>query len=165
MRRLGVNRTEVLSSMAIGTESDCVFNCVITTVRKWNLVVDLEIWAFIAATLPRHLRRVPTIAANHHEKMDGTGYPRGLMAQQMSAEARMMAIADVFEALTADDRPYKKGKTLSEALAIMAQMVRGRHLDPELYRLFLTAGVCMDYARSALHPEQIDVEDVGPYLP
>ena len=108
---------------------------------------------------PRHLRDVPEIAGGHHEKMDGTGYPRRLTRAQMSPVARMMAIADIFEALTAVDRPYKKGKTLSEALAIMARMRRERHVDPELFELFVTAGVYRRYAERHLRPEQIDAVD------
>jgi len=117
-----------------------------------------------ALPFPRHLRAVPEIAGGHHEKMDGTGYPRGLRGDQMSPAARMMAIADVFEALTADDRPYKKGKNLSEALQIMVRMRREQHIDPELFELFLRSGVCLAYAQRFMHPEQIDVADVEPYL-
>ncbi|WP_457419586.1 HD domain-containing phosphohydrolase [Roseateles sp. P5_E7] len=113
---------------------------------------------------PRHLREVPEIAGGHHERMDGKGYPRGLTREQMSPQARMMAIADVFEALTADDRPYKPGKPLSEALAILARMVREQHLDAELFELFLRSGACMAYARRFMAAGLIDVEDVGAYL-
>ena len=90
---------------------------------------------------PAHLQDVPDIAGGHHERLDGRGYPRGLTAEQLSPLARMMAIADVFEALTAVDRPYKSGKPLSVALEIMARMVRERHLDQDLFELFLRAGV------------------------
>jgi hypothetical protein len=86
---------------------------------------------------PKSLRRVPEIAGGHHEKMDGAGYPKRLRREQMSLPARMMAIADIFEALTAIDRPYKSGKTLSEALRIMARMCEDQHIDPELFELFL----------------------------
>ena len=113
---------------------------------------------------PKHLREVPEIAAGHHERMDGKGYPRGLTGGQMSPQARMMAIADVFEALTADDRPYKPGKPLSEALAILRRMVGEQHLDAELFELFLRSGACMAYARRFMPAELIDVEDVGAYL-
>jgi hypothetical protein len=109
---------------------------------------------------PKHLREVPEIAAGHHEKMDGTGYPRRLTRDQMSPVARMMAIADIFEALTAVDRPYKKGKTLSEAIRIMTFMKRDGHIDPELFELFLRAGVYREYAEAHLRPEQIDEVDV-----
>jgi HD-GYP domain-containing protein (c-di-GMP phosphodiesterase class II) len=113
---------------------------------------------------PRHLRNVPEIAGGHHEKMDGTGYPKRLHANDMSPIARMMAIADIFEALTAADRPYKKPKKLSEALKIMSFMKRDRHVDPELFDLFLTSGVFRRYAERFLRPEQIDAVDVAPFL-
>ncbi|AOY01674.1 HD domain-containing phosphohydrolase [Jeongeupia sp. USM3] len=110
---------------------------------------------------PRHLRRVPEIAGGHHEKMDGKGYPKRLKRDEMSATARMMAIADIFEALTAVDRPYKKGKTLSQSIAIMSKMRDDAHIDPELFALFLNSGVYLDYARRYLRPEQIDDVDVA----
>ncbi|MBI3349548.1 MAG: HD domain-containing protein [Burkholderiales bacterium] len=113
---------------------------------------------------PRHLRAVPEIAGSHHERMDGKGYPRRLTGEQMSPQARMMAIADVFEALTADDRPYKPGKPLSEALTILSRMAREQHLDAELFELFLRSGACMAYARRFMPAELIDVENVGAYL-
>jgi HD-GYP domain-containing protein (c-di-GMP phosphodiesterase class II) len=113
---------------------------------------------------PKHLRAVPEIAGGHHEKMDGTGYPKRLTRQQMSPLARMMAIADIFEALTAADRPYKDGKTLSQALAIMAKMRNEQHIDAELFDLFLRAGVYRDYAERYLRPEQIDTVDIADYL-
>ena len=113
---------------------------------------------------PRHLKSVPEMAGGHHEKMDGTGYPRGLTGAQMSPVARMLAIADIFEALTAADRPYKKGKRLSEAIAIMHRMKEDRHIDPELFELFLRAGVHREYAQRHLRPEQIDEFDLAPYL-
>src|SRR5690606_5759558 len=109
--------------------------------------------------LPPHLAQVPEIAGGHHEKMDGTGYPRGLRGEQMSLPARMMAIADIFEALTAADRPYKQPKRLSEALGIMADMCRHAHVDPQLFELFVRAGVYREYARRFLAPEQIDAVD------
>jgi hypothetical protein len=109
---------------------------------------------------PRHLRRVPEYAGGHHEKMDGTGYPRGLKKEVMSVPARVMAIADIFEALTAADRPYKPPKTLSETIKIMKFMVKDRHIDPDLFRLFLDAGVYQEYAKAYLKPEQIDDVDL-----
>ena len=113
---------------------------------------------------PTHLRRVPEYAGGHHEKMDGTGYPQGLTRDQMSVPARMMAIADIFEALTAPDRPYKKAKKLSESLAIMRHMRRTNHIDPDLYRLFLEAGVYKRYAEQFLPPDQADEIDIRDYL-
>lgn len=113
---------------------------------------------------PKHLANVSEIAGGHHEKMDGSGYPKRLKREEMSLPARMMAIADIFEALTAVDRPYKKGKTLSEALGIMAGMCRGAHVDPELFGLFLAAGIHQSYAERYLKPEQIDAVDVPAIL-
>ncbi|MDG9978582.1 HD domain-containing phosphohydrolase [Ectopseudomonas oleovorans] len=108
---------------------------------------------------PKHLQNVTEIAGGHHEKMDGTGYPKRLTREQMSLPARMMAVADIFEALTAVDRPYKKGKTLSEALNIMAGMCKGAHIDPQLFALFIRAGIYRRYAERFMQPEQIDQVD------
>ncbi|CDF85535.1 metal dependent phosphohydrolase [Pseudomonas knackmussii B13] len=112
-----------------------------------------------ALPLPKHLKRVPTIAANHHEKMDGTGYPRRLAGEDMSIPERVMAIADIFEALTAADRPYKAPKTLSESLKILAFMARDRHVDSELFRLFVETGVYREYGEKFLRPDQLDAVD------
>lgn len=114
---------------------------------------------------PRNMSHVPEIAGGHHERMDGKGYPCRLTGEQMSLTARMMAIADVFEALTAVDRPYKKGKTLSESLGIMANMVQGQHLDPQLFALFLSSGIWYEYARRYMRPEQIDELDIQRFMP
>ena len=113
---------------------------------------------------PKHLREVPEIAAGHHEKMDGTGYPRRLTRDKISPVARMMAIADIFEALTAVNRPYKKGKTLSEAIKIMSFMKKDQHIDPELFDLFLRSSVYRDYAERFMKPEQIDSVNIAAYL-
>jgi HD-GYP domain-containing protein (c-di-GMP phosphodiesterase class II) len=117
-----------------------------------------------ALPFPRNLRRVPEIAGGHHEKMDGTGYPRGLWAGDMSVPARMMAIADVFEALTARDRPYKPAKTLSETMKIMGFMKRDNHLDPQVLDLFVSSGIYRDYARAYLPEELIDDVDEAALL-
>ena len=114
---------------------------------------------------PKHLQHVPELAGGHHEKMDGTGYPKRLSKSDMSDVARMMAIADIFEALTAVDRPYKKGKTLSEALKIMGFMVNESHIDPELFDLFLTSRVYHDYAKKYLQADQIDDVDPEAFRP
>ncbi len=106
---------------------------------------------------PRHLERVPEYAGGHHERMDGKGYPKGLTGAQMPVQARIMAIADIFEALTAADRPYKKPKPISECLAIMDRMAREGHIDPDLYALFVNEGIPITYAREFLLPEQLDV--------
>jgi HD-GYP domain-containing protein (c-di-GMP phosphodiesterase class II) len=113
---------------------------------------------------PKHLRRAPEFAGGHHEKLDGTGYPKRLAAGEMSVPARAMAIADIFEALTAADRPYKKAKTLSESIRIMDRMRADRHIDPDLFALFLSSGVYREYAAQHLRPEQIDEVDVTPYV-
>ncbi len=113
---------------------------------------------------PRELRRVPTWAGNHHEKLDGSGYPRRLTAEDLSLPERIMAIADIFEALTASDRPYKKAKTLSESIRIMSFMCKDGHICPDLFALFLRSGVYLEYAQAYLSPEQIDAVDVTQYL-
>jgi HD-GYP domain-containing protein (c-di-GMP phosphodiesterase class II) len=113
---------------------------------------------------PRHLKQVPEMAGGHHEKMDGTGYPKRLTRDQMSVPARVMAIADIFEALTAVDRPYKKGKTLSEAVKIMSFMKKDRHIDPDLFDIFLKAGVYRDYAKRFMQPQYIDEVDIKAYV-
>jgi HD-GYP domain-containing protein (c-di-GMP phosphodiesterase class II) len=113
---------------------------------------------------PKHLKSVPELAGGHHEKMDGTGYPKRLLGGTMSVPARIMAIADIFEALTAADRPYKKGKKLSEAIEIMARMKKEKHIDPDLFDLFLESGVYRDYAERYLGRQFIDPVDVGAYI-
>lgn len=113
---------------------------------------------------PKHLHNVPDIAGGHHEKIDGNGYPRRLRGDQLSMRARMMAVADIFEALTASDRPYKKAKSLSEAIEIMSFMEQNRHIDSDLFKLFLTSGVYLEYAEQYLLPEQIDSVDITQYL-
>jgi response regulator RpfG family c-di-GMP phosphodiesterase len=113
---------------------------------------------------PQHLRQVPEFAGAHHEKLDGTGYPRGLTGGQMSPVARMMAIADIFEALTAADRPYKPAKPLSQALDIMARMACDGHIDGELFEIFLLQGVWREYAARFLPPGQVDDVDVEALL-
>lgn len=113
---------------------------------------------------PKHLKRVPEYAGGHHEKMDGTGYPRKLNKGDMSVPARIMAIADIFEALTAADRPYKAPKKLSDSVKIMSFMKKDAHIDDELFELFLTSGVYKEYAERFLLPEQLDEVDIAPYL-
>lgn len=113
---------------------------------------------------PRKLRRVPEYAGGHHEKMDGTGFPRGLTRDQMSIPARMMAVADIFEALTAKDRPYKDPMKISQALSILQNMRDVNHIDPDIYALFLRQRVWETYANEVLDPEQLDVTDPAPYF-
>jgi HD-GYP domain-containing protein (c-di-GMP phosphodiesterase class II) len=108
---------------------------------------------------PRHLMNVPEYAGGHHERMDGKGYPKGLTREQMSVPARVMGIADIFEALTARDRPYKPGKTLSESLAILGRFKENGHIDGDLFDIFVREKVYLRYAREFLDPEQIDEVD------
>jgi HD-GYP domain-containing protein (c-di-GMP phosphodiesterase class II) len=108
---------------------------------------------------PTHLRNVPEYAGGHHERMDGKGYPRGLTREQMSIQARVMGIADIFEALTAKDRPYKRGKTLSESLKILGNFRQNGHVDPDLFDVFVRKKVYLRYAQQFLDREQIDEVD------
>jgi HD-GYP domain-containing protein (c-di-GMP phosphodiesterase class II) len=110
---------------------------------------------------PKHLTKVPEYAGGHHERMDGKGYPKGLTREQMSVQARCMGIADIFEALTAKDRPYKKGKTLSESLEILGRMRENHHVDPDLFDVFVRRQVYKRYAEMFLDKEQIDEVDVS----
>ena len=105
---------------------------------------------------PKHLKNVPEYAGGHHERMDGKGYPKGLTRAQMSVQARVMGIADIFEALTACDRPYKPGMKLSQAMGIMYKFRTGGHIDPDLFDVFVNQGVYLRYAKQFLDPWQID---------
>jgi len=108
---------------------------------------------------PRHLHNVPEYAGGHHERMDGKGYPRGLNRDQMSVQARVMGIADIFEALTAKDRPYKRGKTLSESLRILGNFRLNGHIDPDLFDIFVRKKIYLRYAEQFLDRDQIDLVD------
>ncbi len=121
-----------------------------------NHHIDVTIRMLEALPWPNHLRNVPEYAGGHHERIDGKGYPRGLKGEQMSVQARLMAIADIFEALTAKDRPYKKGKTLGESLSILRRFRDNGHIDPDLFDVFMKQKVYMKYAHRFLDPEQID---------
>ena len=142
------------------------------TIRAGTLTMDERqvINHHIVATIkmlealpwPKHLKNVPEYAGGHHERMDGKGYPKGLTREQMSVQARVMGIADIFEALTAKDRPYKKGKTLSESLQILGRMRMGGHVDPDLFDVFVRRKVYRKYAELFLDKEQIDeVDEAG----
>ncbi|MDF1882738.1 amino acid ABC transporter [Sulfurimonas sp. SAG-AH-194-C21] len=113
---------------------------------------------------PSHMVNIPEYAGTHHETLIGTGYPRGLTKDELSIPARIMALADVFEALTASDRPYKKAKTLSESIKILSFMVKDQHLDADVFELFLSSGVYKVYAHEYLKTEQIDDVDIQEYL-
>ncbi|MBB1347128.1 HD-GYP domain-containing protein [Pseudoalteromonas sp. SG45-2] len=108
---------------------------------------------------PKHLSNVAEYALGHHEKLDGTGYPRGLTKEQMSVPARLMAITDIFEALSAVDRPYKKAKPVSECLNILGNMVSNNHLDPDIFAIFIESEVYKNYINEYANPEQLDEVD------
>ncbi|GAA5787085.1 HD domain-containing phosphohydrolase [Chitiniphilus shinanonensis] len=129
-----------------------------------NHHIDVTIRMLESLPWPRRLAVVPEYAGGHHERMDGRGYPRGLTRDQMSVPARVMGIADVFEALTARDRPYKPGMQLSQALTILARMAREQHVDIDLFEVFVRERVWLDYAREFLPPEQIDEVDEAALL-
>ncbi|MDP1537625.1 MAG: HD domain-containing phosphohydrolase [Burkholderiales bacterium] len=126
-----------------------------------NHHIEVTIQMLESLPWPRHLKNVPEYAGGHHERMDGKGYPRGLTREQMSVQARCMGIADIFEALTAKDRPYKKGKTLTESLTILGRFKLNGHIDPDLFDVFMWDKVYEKYAKEFLDPEQIDVVDVA----
>ncbi len=109
---------------------------------------------------PKHLRRVPEYAGGHHEKINGTGYPNQLKGEEMSLQARMVAIADIFEALTASDRPYKKAMPLSQSLSILGQMKVDGHIDADLFEIFMRDQIYLKYATQHLDKKQIDEVDL-----
>jgi HD-GYP domain-containing protein (c-di-GMP phosphodiesterase class II) len=126
-----------------------------------NHHIDATIKMLEALPWPKHLKNVPEYAGGHHERMDGKGYPRGLTREQMSIPARVMGIADIFEALTAKDRPYKSGKTLSESLHILGKFKLNGHIDPDLFDVFVREKVYLKYAEQFLDASQIDRVDEG----
>jgi HD-GYP domain-containing protein (c-di-GMP phosphodiesterase class II) len=123
-----------------------------------HIVVTIQMLE--ALPWPKHLMNVPEYAGGHHERMDGKGYPRGLKRDDMSVPARIMGIADIFEALTARDRPYKPGKTLTESLHILGRMRLDGHIDPDLFDIFIRSRVYERYAAEYLDPAQVDVVDI-----
>ncbi|MFM2397119.1 MAG: hypothetical protein RLZZ144_369 [Pseudomonadota bacterium] len=126
-----------------------------------NNHINQTIKMLAALPWPRHLKNVPEFAGGHHERMDGKGYPQGLTRDQMSVQARIMAIADIFEALTAHDRPYKAANTLSESLFILGKMAQGGHVDPDLFDVFIREQVYLEYANQFLSSDQNDEVDVA----
>jgi HD-GYP domain-containing protein (c-di-GMP phosphodiesterase class II) len=117
-----------------------------------------------ALPFPKDLARVPRMASSHHETLDGRGYPRKLTGEDLSIPERILAVADIFEALTAPDRPYKKGKTLSQTLNILSNMVKDNHVDKNVFDLLLTSGIYKQYANRFINKEQIDDVDINDYL-
>jgi len=126
-----------------------------------NHHIEVTIQMLEALPWPKHLKNVPEYAGGHHERVDGKGYPRGLTREQMSVPARCMGIADIFEALTARDRPYKKGKTLTESLMILGRLKLNGHIDPDLFDVFMWEKVYQKYAEQFLEPGQIDKVDLA----
>ncbi len=124
-----------------------------------NHHIEATIKMLEALPWPKHLKNVPEYAGGHHERMDGKGYPRGLTREQMSVQARTMGIADIFEALTAKDRPYKQGKTLSESLEILGKFRENGHIDPDLFDVFVRQKIYLRYAELFLGAEQRDSVD------
>lgn len=131
---------------------------------KINEHVIMTIKMLEQLPFPEHMQKIPEYAGTHHETMNNTGYPRQLGKEQLSIPARIMAIADIFEALTASDRPYKKGKTLSEAIRIMSFMKKDQHIDADLFELFLRSGIYNEYAEKYLKAKQMDDVDIKAYL-
>jgi HD-GYP domain-containing protein (c-di-GMP phosphodiesterase class II) len=130
---------------------------------KINEHVIMTIKMLEQIPFPEELSRIPEYAGTHHETMIGTGYPRKLSKKDLSVPARIMALADIYEALTASDRPYKKAKTISEAIKIMSFMVKDEHIDRDIFELFLKSGVYLRYAKKYLKPEQIDEVNIAQY--
>ena len=133
-----------------GDEREIINNHIVATIKM------LE-----ALPWPKHLKNVPEYAGGHHERMDGKGYPKGLKREEMSVQARVMGIADIFEALTARDRPYKKGKTLTESLEILGKFKLNGHVDPDLFDVFIKEKVYLKYAEQFMNLEQIDDVDLS----
>jgi len=129
-----------------------------------NKHINVTIDMLKSLKLPTHLKNIPEIAGGHHERMDGKGYPRGLTREQMSIQTRAMGIADIFEALTAADRPYKKAKTISTSLAIMKNMKDSNHIDPDIFDVFIREEIYLEYAKKFLKEYQIDSVNVDKLL-
>ncbi|ATC93678.1 HD family phosphohydrolase [Pseudoalteromonas tunicata] len=132
-----------------------------------NHHIDVTVMMLDSLPFPKHLKNVPEYACGHHEKMDGSGYPKGLTKEQMSPPARMMAIADIFEALTASDRPYKPGKSLKECLKIMGFMAKDSHIDADLFNIFIKEKVYLEYAKKFvpnIANEEIDESEIPAYV-
>ena len=131
---------------------------------KINEHVIMSIKMLEKIPFPSYYAKVPEYAGTHHERLNGTGYPRKLTAAELSIPSRIMALADIFEALTASDRPYKRAKTLSESIEILSYMVKEEHIDRDIFRLFLSSGVYLSYAKRFLSAEQIDNVEIKKYL-
>ncbi len=167
VRRIAESRwTDVAGHQASFLTEDELRNLTIrsgTLTQDERQIINHHIVATIkmleALPWPKHLKNVPEYAGAHHERMDGKGYPKGLRRDQMSVQARVMGIADIFEALTAKDRPYKKGMTLSESLEILGKFSLNGHIDPDLFDIFIRRKVYLRYAETFLDKQQIDAVD------
>ena len=144
----------------------CITKGTLTTEERFKIQehVIMTIKMLEQLPFPEHLKNVPLYAGAHHETLIGTGYPRELKKEDMPIPARIMAVADVFEALTAVDRPYKEAKTLSNSIKILSFMVKDQHLDEDIFKLFLKSGVYKEYAKEYLLDSQIDEVDIDQYL-
>lgn len=163
IRQISENRIAVENSVGPILNDDEVMNLVIqrgTLSEKERQIINNHVVVTIKMLeklpYPKKLRRIPEIAGGHHEKLDGTGYPNHLTEDMLTPQSKIMALADIFEALTAKDRPYKKGKTLSEAMKIMTFMAKDRHIDPELFRIFVEKKIYLTYAQKFMDSSQID---------
>lgn len=131
---------------------------------KINEHVIMSIIMLEQLPFPKNLKNVPEFASAHHETLIGTGYPRQLKKEEMSIPARILAIADIFEALTASDRPYKDAKTLNESIKILSYMVKDKHIDKDIFELFLKSDIHNIYANEHMHKDQIDKVDIQEYI-
>ncbi|OQW92289.1 MAG: phosphohydrolase [Beggiatoa sp. IS2] len=148
-----IDNLTITSGTLTTEERTVINNHIVTTI---NMLESLP--------YPKLLKQVPEFAGGHHEHIDGSGYPKGLTGEQMSVQARVMAIADIFEALTARDRPYKKPMPLSKALNILKNMKDKQHIDPDLFDIFIREKIYLHYAKKFLDPEQIDEIDLAQLL-
>ena len=149
-------KTKIISDNEI--ENLCVATGTLTQDEREVINNHMAVTIKMLAQLPfpEHLANVPEYAGGHHEHMDGTGYPNGLTREQMSLQARMMGIADIFEALSASDRPYKTGKSLTECLSLLGTMKIDKHIDPDIFDVFVRDKVYLRYAKAFLAKSQID---------
>ncbi len=141
-----INNLCIVKGTLTQDERDIINNHIVATIKMLDNL-----------TFPKHLQNVPEYAGGHHERIDGKGFPKGLVKEQMSVQARIMAIADIFEALTARDRPYKDPMKLSQAISILKKMSETGHIDPDLFDVFINQSVHIHYAKEHLMPEQNDL--------
>jgi HD-GYP domain-containing protein (c-di-GMP phosphodiesterase class II) len=106
---------------------------------------------------PKKLADIPDIAGAHHEKLDGSGYPQHRYRETLNIQARILAIADIFEALSAQDRPYKKPMTLSQTVRVLNQMGQSGLLDNDIITVFFQSNAHLEYAKRHLSNAQLDL--------